>query len=132
MFGSLDVLKLKNAESSRRTVLKFIKSHIFPSPATLSARYLPDIPAQTMTARPASRALRQCARQLAAPAVQRRTFVSALSAARVGAVAPKAAVTSSLQQVRGVKTVDFAGHKETVYGTIMLDTNNAECVADQQ
>ncbi|KAH7135373.1 6-phosphogluconate dehydrogenase [Dendryphion nanum] len=69
-----------------------------------------------MASRPASRALRQSIRQLAAPAVQRRTFVSALSAARAGAkAAPKAAVTSQFQQTRGIKTIDFAGTKETVY-----------------
>jgi ketol-acid reductoisomerase len=68
--------------------------------------------------RPAARILRQSARQIAAPAVQRRTFVSALNAARAGATAaPKAAVTTSYQQVRGKKTIDFAGHKETVHGT---------------
>ncbi|PSN73408.1 ketol-acid reductoisomerase [Corynespora cassiicola Philippines] len=69
-----------------------------------------------MASRPAARALRQSARQLAAPAVQKRTFVSALNAARSGvAAAPKAAVASSFQQVRGIKTIDFAGTKETVY-----------------
>ena len=66
-----------------------------------------------MASRPAARTLRQAVRQLAAPAVQRRTFVSALSAARTAA--PKAAVSSQFQQVRGVKTIDFAGTKETVY-----------------
>ena len=72
----------------------------------------------TMASRPAARALRQSARQLAAPAVQKRTFVSALNAARSGvAAAPKAAVASSFQQVRGIKTIDFAGTKETVYGS---------------
>ncbi|KAF1957144.1 ketol-acid reductoisomerase [Byssothecium circinans] len=65
-----------------------------------------------MASRPAARVLRQATRQLVAPAVQRRTFVSALSAARA---TPKAAVTASFQQARGVKTIDFAGTKETVY-----------------
>ena len=81
-----------------------------------------------MAARPASRALRQSVRQLAAPAVQRRTFVSALNAARAGvAVAPKAAVTSQFQQVRGLKTVDFAGTKEQVYGAYLLPTSTLKC-----
>lgn len=74
-----------------------------------------------MASRPASRALRQTARQVAssAPAVQRRTFVSALNAARSGVAAgPKAAVSSQFQQKRGVKTIDFAGTKETVYGLL--------------
>jgi ketol-acid reductoisomerase len=56
---------------------------------------------------------------LAAPAVQRRTFVSALNTARAGvAAAPRAAVSSQVQQVRGIKTIDFAGTKETVYGRL--------------
>lgn len=70
-----------------------------------------------MASRPAARALRQSARQLAAAPAQKRTFVSAINAARAGvAAAPKAAVTSQFQQTRGVKTIDFAGTKETVYG----------------
>ncbi|KAL1594632.1 NEDD8-conjugating enzyme Ubc12 [Paraconiothyrium brasiliense] len=68
-----------------------------------------------MASRPVARASRQIARQLAAP-VQKRTFVSALNAARAGvAAAPKAAVSTSFQQARGIKTIDFAGTKETVY-----------------
>ena len=66
-----------------------------------------------MASRTFSRALRSpLAKQLtSAPA--RRTFVSALNAsARPTA---RAAVASS-QQVRGVKTIDFAGTKEDVYG----------------
>ena len=74
-----------------------------------------------MASRPVARASRQIARQLTAPTVQKRTFVSALNAARAGvAAAPKAAVSTSFQQVRGVKTVDFAGTKETVYGRFQL------------
>jgi hypothetical protein len=68
----------------------------------------------TMASRPVTRALRQTARQLVAAPAQKRTFVSAL---RAGATAaPKAAVTSHFQQKRGVKTIDFAGTKEEVYG----------------
>lgn len=37
---------------------------------------------------------------------------------RVGVKAVPKAV--SVQQVRGVKTVDFAGHKETVYGEFAI------------
>lgn len=69
-----------------------------------------------MASRPVTRALRQSARQLATPA-QKRTFVSALSAGAKKA-APRAAVTSQFQQTRGVKTIDFAGTKETVYGRL--------------
>lgn len=53
------------------------------------------------------------AKQLSAPA--RRTFVSALNAS-ARPTAARAAVAST-QQVRGVKTIDFAGTKEDVYGT---------------
>lgn len=77
-----------------------------------------------MASRTASRALRASARQLAAPAVQRRTFVSALNAATKGAVAaaPRAAVSMPKQQTRGMKTIDFAGTKEVVYGMLLLNT----------
>ncbi|KAF1911081.1 ketol-acid reductoisomerase mitochondrial precursor [Ampelomyces quisqualis] len=66
-----------------------------------------------MAARPAARALRQTARQLVAAPAQKRTFVSAVRAGVTAA--PKAAVTLRFQQTRGVKTIDFAGTKETVY-----------------
>lgn len=73
----------------------------------------------TMASRTASRALRASARQLAAPAVQRRTFVSALNAASKGVVAaaPRAAAMPQ-QQTRGMKTIDFAGTKEVVFGAL--------------
>lgn len=65
-----------------------------------------------MASRTFSRALRSpLVKQLSAPA--RRTFVSALNAsARPTATRAVAAA----QQVRGVKTIDFAGTKEQVYG----------------
>jgi ketol-acid reductoisomerase len=70
-----------------------------------------------MASRPAARALRQSARQLAAAPAQKRTFVSAINAARSGVTAaPKAVVSTKFQQTRGIKTIDFAGTKETVYG----------------
>jgi ketol-acid reductoisomerase len=54
---------------------------------------------------------------LAKPAVQRRSFVAAANTVRVGATAaPKAAVSTGVQQKRGKKTIDFAGVKEVVYG----------------
>merc|ERR1712093_682066 len=65
-----------------------------------------------MASRTFSRALRSpLAKQLSAPA--RRTFVSALNAS-ARPTAARAAVASA-QQVRGVKTIDFAGVKEDVY-----------------
>lgn len=69
----------------------------------------------TMAARNCTKALRPLARQLATPAVQRRTFVAAASAVRAS-VAVKAVAAPARQQVRGVKTMDFAGHKEEVHG----------------
>lgn len=71
-----------------------------------------------MASRNLSKALRGPARQLAsAPRVQQRTFVAAArSAVRVGAVARPVAAGPVQQQIRGVKTIDFAGHKEDVYG----------------
>lgn len=68
-----------------------------------------------MAARNCTKALRPLARQLATPAVQRRTFVAAASAVRAS-VAVKAVAAPARQQVRGVKTMDFAGHKEEVHG----------------
>jgi ketol-acid reductoisomerase len=59
------------------------------------------------------------ARQLASPAVQRRTFVAATSgAARATVVKAAARPAVARQQVRGVKTIDFAGTKEEVYGKL--------------
>ena len=70
--------------------------------------------------RSVSRALRSnIARQVVAPAVQKRSLVLAATSAAKAAVAtaprrpPKAAV--HIQQ-RGLKTIDFAGTKEVVYG----------------
>jgi len=54
------------------------------------------------------------ARQLASPASQRRTLMAAAAAVRATAVSKAAAVPQ--QQVRGVKTIDFAGSKEKVWG----------------
>ena len=72
-----------------------------------------------MASRGFSKALRPTvARQIMAPAVQQRTFVvAARGAARAtGAVAARSSVSVPSQQVRGLKTMDFAGHKEDVYG----------------
>lgn len=68
-----------------------------------------------MSARTASRALRSSLKQLSTPAVQQRTYLTAaLNAGRTTAAKqiPRAV---SAQQTRGVKTVDFAGHKEQVF-----------------
>ncbi len=70
-----------------------------------------------MASRGFSKALRSpLARQVVAPA-QRRTFVAAASLIRAKA-AVSAVVPAKLgqQQVRGVKTIDFAGSPEKVWG----------------
>lgn len=69
-----------------------------------------------MASKSFSKSLRsQLGRQLAAPRVQQRTFVAARSLVRAGAVSA-AKPAFAQQQVRGVKTIDFAGSKEDVYG----------------
>lgn len=72
-----------------------------------------------MSSRTLSRAVRSpLARQLVKPA-QTRSFVSALTATRATVIAGRAAIAGpAQQQIRGVKTVDFAGHKEKVYGEL--------------
>lgn len=67
-----------------------------------------------MASRSFTRALRsQLARQMAAPAVQQRTLAAA---GRSLARQARPAVAGPAQQVRGLQTIDFAGHKEDVYG----------------
>ncbi len=75
-----------------------------------------------MASRICSRSLKTpLARQFASPTSQRRTFVSALGGFKAGFVAPtRPIVGAALQQTRGVKTIDFAGHKEKVYGSSEL------------
>lgn len=85
-----------------------------------------------MASRSFSKALRSpLGRQLASPAVQRRTFIAAMGALRTTALAgPRTAPAA--QQVRGVKTMDFAGSKETVYGRRRIPRNAvADRVADR-
>ncbi|KAK1963678.1 ketol-acid reductoisomerase [Colletotrichum sublineola] len=70
-----------------------------------------------MASRCFSKALRSpMARQLVAkPATQQRTFVAARNLVRASAQVNKAFAAPAQQQARGVKTMDFAGHKEDVY-----------------
>lgn len=80
-------------------------------------------------ARSFTKALRPLARQAIAPA-QRRTLTTALRAAARPA-ARKAVVGAT--QVRGVKTIDFAGHKEEVYGMLLsLVALNSVPVGDSE
>ncbi len=78
-----------------------------------------------MASRSFSRALRSpLARGLPTPAVQRRTFVSVLKARPAVSALARASIAIPLgQQVRGIKSIDFAGTKETVYGTVNLSSD---------
>ena len=93
-----------------------------PFPPTYSHHITPPSPlyphiTHTMASRTATRALRSSLRQaVKAPAVQQRTFVSAINAASRPALAQAPKAANAFVQQRGVKTVDFAGHKEDVYG----------------
>jgi ketol-acid reductoisomerase len=69
-----------------------------------------------MASKSFSKVLSPLARQLASPAVQRRTFVAAAAGAARATVVKAARPIVARQQVRGVKTIDFAGVKEDVYG----------------
>lgn len=79
----------------------------------------PQEPAK-MSARGFSQAVRPVARQLTKSAAQRRTFVAAMGAATraTAAVARPALASPMQQQTRGVKTIDFAGVKEDVFGKL--------------
>ena len=63
------------------------------------------------------RTLRAASKQkIPSGTLQKRTFSSAL-AARPAVAAPRAAYAAPVQQqTRGLKTIDFAGTKEDVYG----------------
>lgn len=71
-----------------------------------------------MATRTFYRALRvPVTRQLVSSTVQRRTITALASKLQiVNPSVSKRPVNVSLQQNRGVKTIDFAGQKETVFG----------------
>lgn len=110
--GSLGKFSPVSLELTFGVINKFTNSNSSPSPPPTFHSTQNTF---MMASRTFSRALRSpLARQLSAPA--RRTFVSAINAsARPTA---RAVVVASTQQVRGVKTIDFAGTKEDVYGTV--------------
>lgn len=63
-----------------------------------------------------ARALRATsARQFVAPAVQKRALSTALKGARPSTLSATKTIAGGYGQTRGVKTIDFAGHKEKVY-----------------
>jgi ketol-acid reductoisomerase len=70
-----------------------------------------------MAARRAPQALRSSLSQLAkSSAVNGARFAPLLAGRAVLPAVQRAAVAGPLQQSRGMKTIDFAGTKETVYG----------------
>lgn len=74
-----------------------------------------------MASRGFSKALRApVARRFSVSAVPRRSFVSGVAARPTVSTAARAAVAAPVtQQTRGLKTIDFAGTKETVYGAFI-------------
>lgn len=71
-----------------------------------------------MASRSFSKTLRApLARQLASPRVQQRSYIAGRNLVRATAAAVARPAVAQ-QQVRGVKTIDFAGHKEDVYGML--------------
>ena len=81
-----------------------------------------------MASRSLSRSLRTFSpRQWATPTVQRRSIVSASNYARPGLISgTQHAVSVSTKQIRGLKQIDFAGTKETVYGNHCAAANLVE------
>lgn len=75
-----------------------------------------------MASKNATRALRASLRQLKAPQVQQRTFITAVQGSKQQGVraAQRAATSAIVHQSRGKKTVDFAGDKEVVYGMLHI------------
>ena len=71
-----------------------------------------------MASKTLARTLRTASKQkITAPSVQKRTIVSALATRPVLAATQRPAFAApAQQQTRGIKTIDFAGTKETVYG----------------
>ena len=70
-----------------------------------------------MASKTLARTLRTASKQkIAAAAVPKRTFFSA--PVTRPAVSARAVVTPIQQQTRGVKTIDFAGTKEQVFGRL--------------
>lgn len=70
-----------------------------------------------MASRRAPQALRSSLSQLSRSAVAPGARFTPALLARAAPTASRAAVAGSVQQTRGMKTIDFAGTKETVYGS---------------
>jgi len=73
----------------------------------------------TMASKTFARTLRTASKQkIATPSIPKRSFVSAGASRPVVAASQRTSFAApAQQQTRGVKTIDFAGTKEDVYGT---------------
>ena len=91
-----------------------------------------------MASKTFARTLRTASKQKATvPAISRRTFVSAVATRPLVAASRSSLAAPSQQQTRGVKTVDFAGVKETVYGTssdlqLTMTPRLTDCVQNER
>ena len=84
-----------------------------------------------MASRGFSKALRKpLTQQLLAPRIQTRGFLSVIGSSRARVTSVGKAVLP-VQQVRGVKTIDFAGHQEKVYGMAIAIDCEVGGVADK-
>ena len=69
-----------------------------------------------MASKTFARTLRTASKQkLSTQPLQKRTFTSALATRPAAVAAVRTAFAGPAQQTRGVKTIDFAGHKEQVF-----------------
>ena len=69
-----------------------------------------------MASKTFARTLRTASKQkLSTQPLQKRTFSSALATRPAAVAAVRTAFAGPVQQTRGVKTIDFAGHKEQVF-----------------
>ena len=73
-----------------------------------------------MASKNVTRALRTSNFRQISSSTQRRTIVSALNAASRTSAKPAFVASTAVQQKRGLKTIDFAGTKEDVYGVLSL------------
>ena len=82
-----------------------------------------------MASKTLARTLRTASKQkFSAPSVQKRSIATALATRPVTAAIQRPAFAApSQQQTRGVKTIDFAGSKEQVFGAQILSVLTLHC-----
>jgi ketol-acid reductoisomerase len=76
-----------------------------------------------MAARRAPQVLRASLAQVAKAPLAGARVATVLTARTASAVTQRAAVAGPFQQTRGMKTIDFAGTKETVFGELLVLCN---------